>query len=248
MTIIIKLVLFPLTYRSYLSSAKMRVLKPEIDKLTKDIPEENQMERSQVTMNVYSKAGVSPMGGCLPMLLQMPILIAMFTFFPTAIELRGESFLWAEDLSAYDAIVTFPFSLPLIGDHISLFCLLMTITNVVYTKFNMQMTAGAGMGGDANMKMMKYMMYAMPLIFFFVFNDYASGLTYYYFISLLLTIVQTIAMRYTIDDKKLLAKIEEKKSTNTMSKGNWMNRLQEMQQQMLEQQKQKMEQQNNQKK
>jgi YidC/Oxa1 family membrane protein insertase len=192
MTIVIKLVLFPLTFKSYMSSAKMRVLKPEIDKMTKDIPADNQAERQQATWSIYSKAGVNPMGGCLPMLLQMPLLIAMFTFFPTSIELRGQSFLWAQDLSSYDAVVSWNANIPFIsstfGNHISLFCMLMTITNIIYTKINMSMT---DTGASQQMPFMKWMMYLMPLMFLFWFNDYASGLSYYYFISLLITIILT---------------------------------------------------------
>lgn len=242
MTIIVKLVLAPMTYKSYLSTAKMRVLKPEIEKMTKDIPEENMAEKQQATMEVYSKAGVSPMGGCLPMLLQMPILIALFWFFPTAIELRGESFLWAEDLSAYDAVISWNAQIPLIswafGNHISLFCLLMTITNVLYTKFNMQMT---DTGASQQMPMMKYMMYLMPFFFFFIFNDYASGLTYYYFISLLITILMTLGMRFFIDEDKLLKKIKEKSAKKPASKSSWMQRIAEMQKQQQELMKQQKE-------
>lgn len=227
LTLIIKLVLLPLTYKSYLSTAKMRVLKPEIEKMTANIPAENTMERQQVTMNVYSKAGVSPMGGCLPMLLSMPILIAMFTFFPTAIELRGKSFLWADDLSAYDSILDFGFNIPFYGDHISLFCLLMTVVNIVYTKFNMQMT---DTGAQQQMPAMKYMMYFMPIMFLFMFNDYASGLTYYYFISLLITIVQTVGIRYFVNDEEVLQKIHQKSEKNKASnKKSWLQRVAEMQ-------------------
>ncbi len=237
LTVIIKLILFPFSYKSYLSTAKMRVLKPEIERLQAEIPADNTMERQQVSMKVYQKAGVNPMGGCLPMLLSMPILIAMFTFFPTAIELRGHSFLWADDLSAYDSILDFGFNIPFYGDHVSLFCLLMTVVNIIYTKFNMQMT---DTGAQQQMPMMKYMMYFMPVMFLFIFNDYASGLTYYYFVSLLLTIIQTVAMRYTIDDEKLLQKINEKAEKNKASnKKGWMQRLAEMQEEqkkMLEQQ------------
>lgn len=219
LTVIIKLILFPFSYKSYLSTAKMRVLKPEIERQQAEIPEEKTMDRQQVPMKVYQKAGVNPMGGCLPMLLSMPILIAMFTFFPTAIELRGHSFLWADDLSAYDSILDLGFSIPFYGDHVSLFCLLMTVVNVIYTKFNMQMT---DTGAQQQMPMMKYLMYFMPIMFLFMFNDYASGLTYYYFVSLLITIVQTIVMRYSVDDEKLLEQINkkaEKIKNNPSAKG-----------------------------
>jgi YidC/Oxa1 family membrane protein insertase len=219
MTIVVKLVLLPFTYKSYMSTAKMRVLKPQIDEINAKYPPEKAMERQQATMALYNKVGVSPMSGCLPMLLQMPILFAMFAFFPTAIELRQQSFLWAHDLSSYDAIVSWdayiPFITPYFGNHISLFCLLMTITNIVYTKINMSSQAGAA----DQMKVMKWMMYLMPLMFLFIFNDYASGLSYYYFISLLFTILQTYIFRLCIDEKKLLAKLEAKKAKPSKKKG-----------------------------
>lgn len=219
MTIAVKLVLLPFTYKSYMSTAKMRVLKPQIDEINAKYPPEKAMERQQATMALYNKVGVSPMSGCLPMLLQMPILFAMFAFFPTAIELRQQSFLWAHDLSSYDAIVSWdayiPFITPYFGNHISLFCLLMTITNIVYTKINMSSQAGAA----DQMKVMKWMMYLMPLMFLFIFNDYASGLSYYYFISLLFTILQTYIFRLCIDEKKLLAKLEAKKAKPSKKKG-----------------------------
>ena len=170
----------------------MRVLRPQIDEINACIPAEKAMERQQATMALYQKAGVSPMSGCLPMLFQMPILFAMFSFFPTAFELRGQSFLWADDLSSYDAILSWDMYIPLItpyfGNHISLFCLLMTITNIIYTKINMATT---GAGDQPGAGMMKWMMYLMPGMFMFIFNNYASGLSYYYFVSLLITILQT---------------------------------------------------------
>ncbi len=219
MTIVVKLVLLPFTYKSYMSTAKMRVLKPQIDEITAKYPPEKAMERQQATMALYRKVGVSPMSGCLPMLLQMPILFAMFAFFPTAIELRQQSFLWAHDLSSYDAIVSWnayiPIVTPYFGNHISLFCLLMTITNIIYTKINMSTQAGMG----DQMKVMKWMMYLMPLMFLFIFNDYASGLSYYYFISLLFTILQTYIFRLCIDEKKLLAKLEAKKAKPAKKSG-----------------------------
>ncbi len=171
------------------------------------------MERSQMVRDFYKDAGVNPAGGCLPMLLSMPFLMAVYFFIPLAIELRHVPFLWADDLSSYDAIISWGYDLPFIGDHLSLFCVLFTVVNVIYTKFNMQMNAGSSMaGGEAmeqQMKMMKYMMYFMPVMFFFWFNKIASGLTYYYFISLLLTIVQTLVIRKSINEEKLLANIEE---------------------------------------
>ncbi len=209
MTIVIKLIILPFTFSSYRSSAKMRVLKPQLDAINAKYPPEKMQERQQATMALYQRAGVSPMSGCLPMLFQFPIVMAMFWFFPTAIELRGQSFLWAEDLSAYDAILTWQAHIPIIswffGNHLSLFCLLMTVTNLLYTWLNMQTQA---MGNDPSTKIMKWMMYLMPIFFMYIFNDYAAGLSYYYFISLLLTILQTYIFRWSVDDKKLLAQME----------------------------------------
>ena len=186
------------------------------------------MERQRATMELYSRAGASPMSGCLPMLLQMPILIALFMFFPSAIELRHQSFLWAHDLSTYDAIVSWNTHIPLIssyfGNHISLFCLLMTVVNIIYTKFNMEQTNT----GQQQMPGMKAMMYLMPLMMLVFFNEYASGLTYYYFISTLITILQTMIFRYTIDEEKLLAKLEANKK-KPMKKSSFLKRLEEVQ-------------------
>jgi len=231
MTVVIKLVLFPLTYKSYISSAKMRVLKPEIDEINARIPADKAAERQKATMDLYGKVGVSPMSGCLPSLLQMPILFAMFSFFPAAIELRQQSFLWATDLSAYDSIYTLPFTVPFgFGNHISLFCLLMTATNIVFTKLNMANTpTNDQMGGG----MMKWMMYLMPLMFLFMFNNYASGLSYYYFIATLISIGQTYAIRATVDEKKMLADLHAKRKLNInkpAKKSGFMSRLEKMQQ------------------
>ena len=165
------------------------------------------MKKQQATMELYQKAGISPMGGCLPMLLSFPFLTAVYFFIPVAIELRHVPFLWANDLSSYDAIVSWDADLPLIGNHISLFCLLMTIVNVVYTKYNMQMNSNSAQMDQ--MKFMKYMMYGMPIYFFFWFNKIASGLCYYYFLSLFITILQTYIIRKSINEEKLLANIEE---------------------------------------
>lgn len=231
MTVVIKLVLFPLTYKSYISSAKMRVLKPEIDEINAKIPADKAAERQKATMELYSKVGVSPMSGCLPTLLQMPILFAMFSFFPAAIELRQQSFLWATDLSAYDSIMQLPFTVPFgFGNHISLFCLLMTATNIVFTKLNMANTPTNDQMGGA---MMKWMMYLMPLMFLFMFNNYASGLSYYYFISTLISIGQTYAIRATVDEKKMLAELHAKRNNNAkkpVKKSGFMARLEKMQQ------------------
>ena len=172
LTLIIKLVLFPLTYKSYMSQAKMRVLKPQIDEINKKIPADKAMERQQAVMKLYKKAGVNPMGGCLPMLLQMPILIALFYFFPGAIELRQKSFLWATDLASYDSIATLPFTIPFYGNHVSLFCLLMTITNILYMWYNSK-----NQPQNDQMKGMQTMMYIMPIMFLFIFNSYSSGLS-----------------------------------------------------------------------
>ncbi len=228
LTIIIKLLIFPFTYKSYLSTAKMRLLKPEIDKATAGIPEDQPMERQKATMSIYNKAGVSPMGGCIPMLFQMPILFAMFRFFPSAIELRQKAFLWADDLSSYDAYFTWSQDIPLIssllGNHLSLFCILMAVVNLIYTHINSQMTAST-----ASMPMMKYMMYIMPIVFVFVLNNYASGLSYYYFLSTLITIIQTFAMRYMVNDEKLWAKLEANKKKPKKKKSGFQARLEEVQ-------------------
>lgn len=199
LTLFIKIILFPLTYKSYMSQAKMRVLAPEIKEINEKYPnKEDALKKQQETMKLYSRAGASPFSGCLPMLLQMPILIAMFSFFPSAIELRGQSFLWVHDLSAPDYIFTLPFSLPFLGDKLSLFCLLMTATNIIYTRINMQ-----SQPTSSTMPGMKWMMYLMPVMFLFFFNDYAAGLSYYYFLSLLITIVQTYIFRLCINEDKV---------------------------------------------
>lgn len=203
LTIFIKIIIFPFTYKSYMSQARMRVLQPEIKEINEKYPgNENAMKRQQETMKLYSKAGASPFSGCLPMLLQMPVLIAMFWFFPSAIELRGQSFLWAHDLSAPDTIFTLPFTIPFYGNHVSLFCLLMTVVNVIYTRINMQ-----NQPGGSSMPGMKWMMYLMPVMFLFFFNDYASGLSYYYFLSLLITIIQTYIFRRVVDEDKVRAQM-----------------------------------------
>lgn len=225
MTLVIKLIILPFVFASYKSSAKMRVLKPQLDEINAKYPPEKMQERQQATMALYSRAGVSPMSGCLPMLFQFPVLMAMFWFFPTAIELRGQSFLWADDLSAYDAILTWSTSIPLLGTHLSLFCLLMTAVNLIYTYITMQQQTM-----DPNMKFMKYMMYAMPLMFLFIFNDYAAGLSYYYFLSLLMTIIQTMIFRWSVDEKKLLAEMEANaKKKEGKKKSGFMERLERMQ-------------------
>jgi len=229
LTLLIKLLLFPLTYKSYMSTAKMRVLKPQVDAINEKIPKEKAMERQQAVMALYRKAGVNQLGGCLPMLLQMPILFAMFQFFPASIELRQQSFLWAHDLSSYDSIITFNFNIPFYGNHVSLFTLLMTITNVVYTYINQQMTQSS-----QQMPGMKGMMYMMPVMFLFFFNNYAAGLSYYYFISTLITIGQTLLIRRFVDEEALLAKLEENKK-KPKKKSKFQQRLEEMQKQQQKQ-------------
>lgn len=226
MTLVIKLIILPFVFVSYKSSAKMRALKPQIDAINEKYPAEKMQERQQATMQLYQQAGVSPMSGCLPMLFQFPVLMAMFWFLPTAIELRGKSLFWADDLSTYDAVFHWSTNIPLLGDHLSLFCLLMTIANFGYTFITMQSQAT-----DPNMKFMKYMMYAMPLMFLFIFNDYAAGLSFYYLVSLFITIIQTMIFRWALDDKKMLAEIEaNKKKRAGKPKSGFMQRLEKMQQ------------------
>ena len=226
MTLVIKLIILPFVFVSYKSSAKMRALKPQIDAINEKYPADKIQERQQATMQLYQQAGVSPMSGCLPMLFQFPVLMAMFWFLPTAIELRGRSLFWADDLSTYDAVFHWGINIPLLGDHLSLFCLLMTIANFGYTFITMQSQAT-----DPNMKFMKYMMYAMPLMFLFIFNDYAAGLSFYYLVSLFITIIQTMIFRWALDDKKMLAEIEaNKKKRAGKPKSGFMQRLEKMQQ------------------
>lgn len=222
LTLIIKTALFPLVYKSYKSMAKMRVLKPEIDAI-KEKNKDNAQKAQQENMKLYKKAGVNPAGGCLPMLIQMPILFAVFRFFPSAFELRQQSFLWATDLSMYDSIYKFPggFDIPFYGDHISLFTLLMTITTLVYTKFNNQLTGVSGQ--------MKWIGYLMPIMFLGFFNNYAAGLTYYYFISTLITFGQQMFIRRFVDEEKIKAQIaHNKKNPKQKKQSNFQKRLEEM--------------------
>lgn len=230
LTIVVKAAVYPATWKTYMSSAKMRVLKPKVDEINKKYPKkEDAMKKQQEMMGLYSQYGVSPMGGCLPMLLQFPILMALFMFVPSAIELRQESFLWASDLSTYDAFITFPFHVPLLGDHLSLFCLLMTVTNILNTKYTMTMQ---DTGAQPQMPAMKWMMYLMPVMFLFVLNDYPAGLNYYYFISTLISVVTMIVLRKTTDETKLLAILEaKKKDPKQMKKTGFAARLEAMQKQ-----------------
>ena len=234
MTIVIKLIILPFVFKSYQSTAKMRVLKPQIDEINAKFPPEKMQERQQATMALYQRAGVNPMGGCLPMLFQMPVVMAMFWFFPTAIELRGKSFLWADDLSTYDSIISWSTPIPLLGDHLSLFCILFSIVNIAYTYITMQTQAT---GNDPSQKMMKWMMYLMPLMFFFIFNDYAAGLSYYYLLALFFSIMQTMIFRWTTDDQKILAEMEAnaKKKAAAKPQSGLAARLQKMQQEQLRQ-------------
>lgn len=225
--LLFKMVLFPLTYQSYRSMAKMRVLKPEIDELNEKYKDKEPMQKQQATMELYQKAGVNPLGGCLPMLLQLPILIALFRFFPASIELRQEAFLWADDLSTYDSIYNLPFTIPFYGDHISLFTLLMTVSTLIYTYMNQQLTGSAQ---NQQFPQMKYIIYFMPLIFLGVFNNYAAGLSYYYFVANVITFGQQFAIRSFIDEDKIRAKIQEKKN-KPKKENRLMRRMKEMQEQ-----------------
>ena len=230
MTLIVKIVVFPTTWKTYMSSAKMRVLKPKIDEINRKYPkQEDAMKKQQEIMGLYSQYGVSPMGGCLPMLLQFPIIMALFMFVPSAIELRQQSFLWADDLSTYDAIINFPFHIPFLGSHLSLFCLLMTATNILNTKYMMQQQ---DTGANPQMEAMKWMSYLMPVMFLFILNDYPAGLNYYYFISTLISVATMIVMRKTTNEAALLAQLEaNKKDPKKMKKTGFAARLEAMQKQ-----------------
>jgi YidC/Oxa1 family membrane protein insertase len=243
LTLIVKMLLFPLVYKSLMSSAKMRVMKPQIEAITAKHPgQENAMTRQQKTMELYRQVGINPMSGCVPMLIQMPILLALFWFFPSAIELRHQSFLWAKDLATYDAVIQWDTYIPFIsdsfGNHLSLFCLLMSIVNIVYTKFNMEQ-AGTG---QEQMPGMKVMMYIMPVFMMFFLNSYSSGLNYYYFISTLITVLQTMAFRYFLNERSLLEKLEANKKNPPKKKSRFMAKLedaQRKQQAMLKEQQKK---------
>ena len=217
MTIIVKALVYPATYKSYMSSAKMRVLKPYIQKINEKYPkQEDALKKQQETMQLYSEYGVSPMGGCLPMLIQMSVFMALFFFVPNAIELRQENFLWAQDLSTYDDIINWGVNIPLLGDHLSLFCLLFSVTNILNTWYTMKQQDT----GQQQMPGMKIMMYLMPVMFIFIFNNYSSGLNYYYFISGLISILIMIVLRKTTNEPKLLAILEANKAKIKQMKGN----------------------------
>lgn len=238
-TLLLKLITFPLVKKSYMSSAKMRVLKPKLEAATAQYNKpEDQMQKQQAMMAEYAKYGVSPLSGCLPMLIQMPIWIAMFNFVPNAIQLRGESFLWISDLSTYDPIVEWGTNIWLIGDHLSLTCILFCVANILYSWMTMRQQRDQMVGAQAEqMKMMQWMMYLMPLMFFFMFNDYSSGLNFYYFVSLFFSAAIMWTLRKTTDDAKLLAILEAKykeNKDNPKKMSGLAARLQAMQEQQME--------------
>ncbi|TXC81725.1 membrane protein insertase YidC [Luteibaculum oceani] len=226
LTILIKLILSPLTYKNFVSSAKMRVLKPQIEEINQKHKNADPMKKQQEIMGLYRKTGVNPLAGCIPMLFQMPILYAMFRFFPASIELRQESFLWADDLSSYDSILDLPFEIPFYGDHVSLFTLLMCISTIGYTAMNSSQMPQQQEG----MPNMKVMMYIFPIFMLFFFNNFSSGLSYYYFTANLLSITQMwVIKNYIIDEKKILEKIQENKEKNKgKGKSKFQKRLEEM--------------------
>lgn len=232
LTLIIKVALFPLTYRSFKSQAVMRLLKPQVDEINARYPrKEDAMKKQQATMDLYKKAGANPMGGCLPMLLQFPILYAMFRFFPTSIELRHQGFLWAHDLSTYDSILTLPWNIPMYGNHVSLFTLLMTVTTILSMRYNNQ----AGAGGN-QMPGMKGMMYVMPVMFMFILNNFSAGLTYYYFLANVITLGQNLIFKRFIDEEAIMKKIHSKQA-KPVKKSKFAQRLEAIQKQQQQQQK-----------
>ena len=238
-TLLLKLITYPMVKKSYMSSAKMRVLKPKLEEATKHLNKpEDQMQKQQAMMAEYSKYGVSPLSGCLPMLIQMPIWIAMFNFVPNAIQLRGESFLWIKDLSTYDPIIEWNTNLWLIGDHLSLTCILFCVANILYSLMTMRQQRDQMVGQQAEqMKMMQWMMFLMPVMFFFMFNDYSAGLNFYYFISLFFSAAIMWTLRKTTNDEKLLAILEKKyeeNKNNPKKLSGLAARLQAMQEQQQE--------------
>ncbi len=221
LTLIIKMGLFPLTYKSYVSQAKMKVLKPYVDEINAKYPKkEDAMKKQQATMALYKRAGVSPMGGCLPMILQLPILYAMFRFFPTSIELRQQSFLWAHDLSTYDSILHLPFTIPMYGDHVSLFTLLMTVSTIITMKINSPSSSSSQMPG------MKGMMYFMPVTFMLFLNNFSAALNYYYFLANLITFGQNMLAKSFVKDEEILKKLKETKNA-PVKKSKWQQRMEE---------------------
>ena len=236
LTVIIKIALMPFAFKSYQSTAKMRVLKPEIDEINAKYPDEkDNMKKQQAVMDLYKKAGASPTAGCLPMLLQLPILWAIFRFFPSSIELRQQPFLWADDLSTYDSILDLGFNIPFYGDHVSLFTLLMTVTTILYTYINNKQMAATNQQG---MKGMKVMMYIMPIMFLGLFNSYSAGLSYYYMLVNIITFLQMYLFRVFLDDEKLRKKIELAKQ-KPVKKSGFQKRLEELQKQQQQAQRRK---------
>ncbi|MGI6292375.1 MAG: membrane protein insertase YidC [Bacteroidales bacterium] len=226
LTVFLKLLLFPLAYTSYMSTAKMRVVKPEIEEINKRYPDQKDaMKKQQAIMAMYKQLGIRPMAGCLPVLLQLPILFAMFRFFPSAYELRQQAFLWADDLSSYDSILDLPFNIPFYGDHVSLFTLLMTAATLTYTILNNKMMSSAG--NAQQMKAMKWMMYLMPIMFLGIFNNYSSGLSYYYFLVNIITFIQMGIFRLAINEEKLRAKVLASKA-KPVKKSRWQQKMEDM--------------------
>ena len=243
LTLIVKAVVYPFTKKSYISSAKMRALKPYIDEINaKYTKKEDALKKQQETMALYQKFGASPMGGCLPMLIQMPIFIALYNFVPNAIALRQQSFLWAHDLSSFDSLISWDTYIWPIGDHVSIFCLLFCLTQIINTYYTSKMQPS--MGGSPEMeqqqKMMRWMMYVMPVMFFFIFNEYSSGLNFYYFVSTLVSVFMFIYLRRVIKEDELLKKMEayaESNKNNPAKQANMMARfeaLQEQQKKLIE--------------
>ncbi|MDX9942149.1 MAG: membrane protein insertase YidC [Bacteroidales bacterium] len=234
LTVLLKIFLLPIAYKTHIGQAKQRLLKPEVEEINKRYPkQEDAMKKQQATMALYKKAGVNQMAGCVPMLLQLPILLAMFRFFPASIELRQQSFLWADDLSSYDSILDLPFNIPFYGDHVSLFTLLMTISTIIYTHMNNQM-----MGSSNQMPGMKTMMYIMPVMFLGIFNNFASGLSYYYFLTNVLTFAQVFLIKQFIDENKLHQEIKENMK-KPLKKSKWMERMEAAQKQQEAQRRKK---------
>ncbi|MBO6117118.1 MAG: membrane protein insertase YidC [Bacteroidales bacterium] len=226
LTLLVKIVLFPLAYKSYSSTAKMRVLQPEINKINEKYPKQDQMQQKQMAIQqLYRRAGINPAAGCLPMLIQFPILIAMFRFFPSSIELRQQPFLWADDLSTYDSIVNLPFNIPFAGNHISLFCVLMTVAQLLYTKMTMNQQAQTNA-----MPGMKFMMYGMPIFMFFVLNNFSAALNYYYLLSLFISVIQMYIIRKTTNEQKILETLQQN-SKKPMKKSKWQQRMEALEKQ-----------------
>jgi YidC/Oxa1 family membrane protein insertase len=235
LTIFLKTILLPIAYKTYLSSARMRILKPELEEIAARYPKPDEMaKKQQATMALYKSAGVSPAAGCLPMLLQMPILIAMFRFFPSAYELRQQSFLWATDLSSYDSVYNFSFNIPFYGNHVSLFTLLMTISTLIYTWLNNKMMSPVG--NDPSQKMMKNMMYIMPILFLGLFNSFSAALTYYYLLVNLITFFQMWVFRMMVNEEKLKVKIKANMQ-KPVKKSKWQQRMEELTKQQAQMQK-----------